>query len=410
MHAILLCTLLILGGTKMKKILLSVLSVLLLFLLASCGIKSTCNQCGEQCDATKNYCSNCGAALSGSVDENEKGSEGLQYHLKSDGTYSVAWGTTNLLDKIVIPKTYNGKPVTEIETRGIVSPWKAKEVVIPNTITTISERAFAYFQYLTDFVVPEQIVSIGAGAFHGCVNLKAITLPNTIKTIEARTFQFCISLEEIFLPDSIEEIKYEAFVNCYQLASITIPDSVKAIDNTAFNSCGRLVEIINYSNLNFDNYFNKRIVHQGESLIKNVDGFKFITIDNTNYLISYVGGDEKITLPKYYNNSTYELLPYYSLAYLTNFGYPSSINVTEVVIPETITVISPALFHETRNLIKITLPKTITSIGEDFGRETGISDIYYLGTKEEWEKVTLEEGWKYDIGNAIIHCTDGDLS
>jgi len=394
----------------MKKILLPALSVLLLFLLVSCGIKSTCNQCGEQCEATDIYCSNCGAALSNSVNENEKGSEGLEYHLKSDGTYSVAWGTTNLLDKIVIPKMYNGKLVTEIETRGNISPWNAKEVVIPNSITAISEHAFAYFYYLTDFVVPDHITSIGAGAFRGCVNLKSITIPNTIKTIEGRTFQFCISLEEIVLPDSIEEIKFEAFVNCYQLTSITIPDSVKTIDNTAFNSCGRLVEIINYSDLNFDNYFNKRIVHQGESLIKNVDGFKFITIENTNYLISYVGSDEKITLPKYYNNSTYELLPYYSLAYLTNFGYPSSINVTEVVIPETITVISTALFHETRDLTKITLPKTIANIGEDFGRETNISDIYYLGTKEEWGQVTLENGWKYDIGNAIIHCIDGDIS
>ncbi len=78
----------------MKKILLFTLSVLLLFSLISCGTKSTCNQCGHPTEAKDNYCSNCGATLSNNVDENTKGSEGLEYHLKSDGTYSVAWGTT----------------------------------------------------------------------------------------------------------------------------------------------------------------------------------------------------------------------------------------------------------------------------------------------------------------------------
>lgn len=370
----------------MKKTLLFALSVLLLFSFVSCGTKSTCSECGNNCEATDKYCSNCGAILS--YDGNEKGSEGLQYHLKSDGTYSVAWGTTNLLDKIVIPKMYNGKLVTEIESRGgIISPWNAKEVIIPDSITTIGANAFASFYYLTDFVVPAHITSIGDGAFKTCVNLKSITIPDTVKTIESWTFRFCISLEEIVLPNSIEEIKYEAFAKCYQLTSITIPESVVTVDQTAFSSCKRLVEIINYSDLDFDQYFNKRIVHQGESLIKNVDGFKFITIDNTNYLISYVGSDEKITLPEYYNNSTYELLSYYALAYLTDFGYPSSINVKEIVIPNTIKAIPGYTFYENREL----------------------SDIYYLGTKAEWSNITLESGWKYDIDNAKIHCIDGDI-
>jgi hypothetical protein len=379
---------LILGGKKMKKTLLFALSVLLLFSLVSCGTKSTCSECGNNCEATDKYCSNCGAILS--YDENEKGSEGLQYHLKSDGTYSVAWGTTNLLDKIVIPKMYNGKLVTEIEERHMISPWNAKEVIIPDSITTISENAFRSFYYLTDFVVPDHITSIEAGAFHGCVNLKSITIPNTIKTIESGTFQFCISLEEIVLPNSVEEIKYQAFYECFQLTSITIPESVVTVDQTAFYDCVRLVEVINYSDLNFDNYFNKRIVHQGESLIKNVEGFKVITIDNVNYLISYVGSDEKITLPKYYNGETYELLPYYSLAYLTNFGYPSSINVKEIAIPNTIKAIPGYTFYENREF----------------------SDLYYLGTKNEWNNMEFGKDWlrnDFATTEVKIHCTDGDI-
>lgn len=378
-------------------------------ILISCNnSKVSCLSCGAENPNNVKYCSNCGTELSQNNEnnDNERGSDGLEYHLKSDGTYSVSWGTTNLLDKICIPKTYNGKAVSEIEPRSWISPWNAKEIIIPDSITTISRNAFAYFYYLTEFVVPNHITNIEEGAFHGCVNLKSITLPNTIKIINADTFGFCISLEEITLPNSVEEIKGNAFKDCHQLTSITIPNSVVTIDQTAFNSCERLVEIINYSNLNFDNYFNKRIVHQGESLIKNIDGFKFITINNINYLISYVGSDEKITLPRYYNNTTYELLPYYSLAYLTNYSYPSSINVKEIVVPDTIKVIPHHTFHETRSLTKITLPGTITTIQNQIGRGTNISDIYFLGTKDEWNNIEFGDSWNYEIGKATIHCIE----
>ena len=369
----------------MKRIFLFALSVLLSFFLVYFSTDYACTKCGHQTDAKDNYCSNCGAILSNDVNEDEKGSEGLEYHLKSDGTYSVAWGTTNLLDKIVIPKIHNGKLVTEIEERHMISRWNAKEIIIPDSITTISENAFSNFHYLTDFVVPDHITSIEAGAFSACVNLKRITLPNTIKTIEASTFRFCISLEEIVLPSSVEEICYEAFAKCYQLTSITIPESVVNVDQTAFNYCVRLVEVINYSDLNFEVHYKKRIVHQGESLIRSADEFKFITIDGINYLISYVGSDEKITLPESYNGAAYELLPS-SLAYLTNYGYPSSINVKEIIIPKTIKMIPEYTFSE-----------------------SNITDIHYLGTKAEWNNLILEENWDSGISSTKIHCTDGDV-
>jgi hypothetical protein len=382
---------LILGGKKMKKLFYAILLLMTVTLIfTSCGTnyESLYSQYLQN-GGKLNYDDWYNMVLNIS-DEEEKGSEGLEYHLKSDGTYSVAWGSTNLLDKIVIPKMHNGKLVTEIEARGIISPWNAKEVVIPDSITTISQNAFASFYYLTSFVVPKHITKIEAGAFKSCVSLKSITIPDTVKSIDDSTFRFCISLEEIVLPNSIEEIGPSAFEKCYQLTSITIPKSVVSIDKTAFSSCKRLVEIINYSDLSFDNYFNKRIVHQGESLIRNVDGFKFITIDNINYLISYIGSDEKITLPEYYNGSEYELLPYYSLAYLTNFGYPSSINVKEIAIPKTIKTIPSCTFYENREF----------------------SDLYYLGTKNEWNNIEFGKSWlrnDFATTEVKIHCTDGDI-
>ena len=90
-------------------------------------------------------------------------------------------------------------------------------------------------------------------------------------------------------------------------------------------------------------------------------------------------------LPESYNGTAYELLPS-SLAYLTNYGYPSSINVKEIIIPRTIKMIPEYTFSE-----------------------SNITDIHYLGTKAEWNNLILEKNWDSGISSTKIHCTDGDV-
>jgi hypothetical protein len=125
----------------------------------------------------------------------------------------------------------------------MLSPWNAKEVIIPDSITVISEHAFAFFYYLTDFVVPDHITSIEAGAFLGCVNLKSITIPNTIKTIESLTFNFCISLEEIVLPNSVEIVKGYAFMRA-KLRKIELGENLRTLQESVFSKNPNLDTLI----------------------------------------------------------------------------------------------------------------------------------------------------------------------
>ncbi|MBR5296008.1 MAG: hypothetical protein IKU24_05405, partial [Clostridia bacterium] len=69
------------------------------------------------------------------------GTLGLEFWPLNDGNFAVATGTTTLLDKVVIPSTYNGKEVTRIRTIGGNHVGGLKEVVVPTSIQFIEEHA-----------------------------------------------------------------------------------------------------------------------------------------------------------------------------------------------------------------------------------------------------------------------------
>ena len=61
-----------------------------------------------------------------------------------------------------------------------------------------------------------------------------VTLPNSVTSIGDRAFMYCFSLTSITLPNSVTSIGESAFFNCDSLTSITIPNSVTFIGYNAF--------------------------------------------------------------------------------------------------------------------------------------------------------------------------------
>ena len=78
----------------------------------------------------------CGSAPT--INENP---QGLDFYLQDDGTYAVEIGHAKLLSKVEIPATYNGKAVTKIIS-SIQANDALVEIVIPDSVTLISRRAF----------------------------------------------------------------------------------------------------------------------------------------------------------------------------------------------------------------------------------------------------------------------------
>ena len=114
------------------------------------------------------------------------------------------------------------------------------DLVIPNSVTSIGERAFYNCSGLTSVTIPNSVTSIGSEAFEGCSGLASITIPNSVTSIGEHAFDRCSGLTSITIPNSVTSIGEYAFERCSGLTSITV-----AQGNTKYDSrdnCNAIIE------------------------------------------------------------------------------------------------------------------------------------------------------------------------
>ena len=140
-------------------------------------------------------------------------------------------GCTNLAT-ITIPSS-----ITSIGAYAFRDCKALTSIIIPEGITTISSHLFDGCEKLTSVSIPREITAIGECAFQNCKSLSEFTIPHRIKTIEKSTFQGCTSLASAILPDSIISIGENSFYQCSSLSVVSIPIGITTISNNAFSEC-----------------------------------------------------------------------------------------------------------------------------------------------------------------------------
>ena len=152
-----------------------------------------------------------------------------------DGAF---WGCSSFLIKYIsIPKSViclNGNPFVK---------WEGKlECLSPNFIyeddvlfnkdksKIISFRN----QAVKSYIIPSSVTSIGDSAFAGCRSLSNIAIPSSVNSIGDKAFWDCCSLTSIVIPDSVTSIGDGAFCGCSSLKYISIPKSVICLNGNPF--------------------------------------------------------------------------------------------------------------------------------------------------------------------------------
>lgn len=111
-----------------------------------------------------------------------KPTDGFGFELLDNNTYAVYVEEEELAyqDEIVIPDTYDSKPVTTILGWGM-AVCEMSSVTIPDSITTIEEFAFYFCENLTEVTIPKSVTAIGQGAFDACTDLQYLTYEGTVQ-------------------------------------------------------------------------------------------------------------------------------------------------------------------------------------------------------------------------------------
>jgi len=127
-------------------------------------------------------------------------------------------------------------------------PWyrvkdKITQVIIGDGVTSIGDRAFEGYSWLTSVTIPDGLETIGHSAFSGCSGLTLLTIPDGVTSISGFAFNECSGLTSITIPDGVISIEQSAFQRCRGLTSITIPNGVTSIGDGAFYDCSGLTSI-----------------------------------------------------------------------------------------------------------------------------------------------------------------------
>ncbi len=324
---------------------------------------------------------------------------GVTYELSREGTYAIVTGTNIQMKDVVIRAYYRDRPVTKIQY-GAFEYSAICSVTIPDSVTEIEGRAFAYCRHLemvhfgtgiktigesafgacealTSIQLPDGVSIINKGTFSNCTALSSIQLPGSITTIEKWAFNRCYALTHITLPDGLSTIAEEAFTECTALESVVFPVGLISLHKNAFLYCDQFVEIIDqvqYAGewlLSCDTSHNKPVtVRDGTKGLADYAFENCYRVNNV-YLpegLRVIGvralscGLGSITLPN-------------SVQHIGNSAF-SETGITSIVIPEGITRIGYMMFYMCTNLESVSLPSTVTSIeGYAFGACTALKSI-----------------------------------
>lgn len=121
--------------------------------------------------------------------------------------------------KLVVPDTYNGKPVVEIADNAFyyrlnniryTLQTNISEVVLPETIRKVGKEAFYYLTDIKKVNMPSSLTEIGEDAFWS-TGISEVILPDGLKTVGRNAFQYCNDLTKLVIPQSVESISGNAF-------------------------------------------------------------------------------------------------------------------------------------------------------------------------------------------------------
>ena len=316
---------------------------------------------------------------------------GLYYNITSNSTVEVTYGQWHFntyVGDIIVPSTVDYEGVTytvtaigEIAFGGCEG--QLNSVIVPNTVTTIGESAFASSRHLSLVILPNSIESFGPGAFARCYGLTSLHLPEGFTTISENMFFDCMGLTTIEIPSSVTRIEKSAFEMSY-ITHINIPESVTYIGESAFKSCTRLtsIDIPNsvteigpsafYYCLELQSaHLPETLEVIPESLFERCPALSAIDIPAT---VTEIGASAFC-----YTGIVETVIPD-AVQYIGNEAFLGCSRLSSITLSSHLTGISAGLFQDCTALHSITIPQSVVGIFSNAFKQSGVVSVTFEGS------------------------------
>ena len=359
-------------------------------------------------------------------------------------------GTVNIPETV----TYNDViySVTSIGDEVFISSGLTS-VTIGNSVKSIGNYAFYECRGLTSVNIPNSVTSIGNYAFYKCYNLTSVTIGNSVTSIGNSAFGDISYLKKVIVPDiaawcgiefgndlanplsrahhlysdetteitnliipnSVTSIGNYAFYSCSGLTSVTIPNSVTSIGSRAFYYCSGLKKVIvpdiaAWCGISFYNsdsnplYYAKHLYSDETTEITNLIIPNSVTSIGS-YTFYGCSGPTSITIPN-------------SVTSIGEYAFYNCSGLTSVTIPNSVTSIGNYAFNGCSGLTSVTIPNSVTSIkGYTFKGCSGLTSItipnsvtsignYAFQDCSGLTSVNIGNGVKSIGGSAFANCAE----
>lgn len=198
--------------------------------------------------------------------------------------------------------------------------------------------------------IPNYVTDIADDTFDDCNDLKITENGITYVdkwAISFDSYTFDYSTYELTFRNDTVGIASRAFYACWDIMSVTIPNSILSIGSEAFSGCANLKNII----------IPDSVTTISESAFRSCEELISVTIGKG---VTYIGNDA---------------------------------------------------FYNCKELTRVTVGENVTYIGYwAFSGCMKLTEIYFDGTKAQWQAIKKMGNWNLSVGSYIVYCTDSTIS